>query len=192
MKNQRMWNYRETRYGSLHSNHPREWFWLDTDRARGTPKEESKVVLISPFLQRKVSLRLRFPVKCSPTITSTLVLQGLFIFLYIHCLLVADADAMSLILWLLFVCLLFFLSSPLARSKRTAEIIWGPRQQPIIPEFDLREIDLYSFQVSFWLIFILFTNFTPVLSSYYEFYPWEFNFSTSYCIYIIKHKHLLV
>ncbi|XP_058768341.1 probable 2-carboxy-D-arabinitol-1-phosphatase [Vicia villosa] len=37
-------------------------------------------------------------------------------------------------------------ASPLARSKRTAEIIWGPRQQPIIPEFDLREIDLYSFQ----------------------------------------------
>ncbi|XP_027345248.1 probable 2-carboxy-D-arabinitol-1-phosphatase [Abrus precatorius] len=37
-------------------------------------------------------------------------------------------------------------SSPLARSKRTAEIIWGPRQEPIIPDFDLREIDLYSFQ----------------------------------------------
>ncbi|KAK2380144.1 2-carboxy-D-arabinitol-1-phosphatase [Trifolium repens] len=37
-------------------------------------------------------------------------------------------------------------SSPLARSKRTAEIIWGPRQEQIIPEFDLREIDLYSFQ----------------------------------------------
>ncbi|XP_057456015.1 probable 2-carboxy-D-arabinitol-1-phosphatase [Lotus japonicus] len=37
-------------------------------------------------------------------------------------------------------------SSPLARSKRTAEIIWGPRPVPIIPEFELREIDLYSFQ----------------------------------------------
>ncbi|KAK7312630.1 hypothetical protein VNO77_36633 [Canavalia gladiata] len=37
-------------------------------------------------------------------------------------------------------------ASPLARSKRTAEIIWGPRQEPIIPDFDLREIDLYSFQ----------------------------------------------
>ncbi|XP_004506138.1 probable 2-carboxy-D-arabinitol-1-phosphatase isoform X2 [Cicer arietinum] len=37
-------------------------------------------------------------------------------------------------------------ASPLARSKRTAEIIWGPRQQLIIPEFNLREIDLYSFQ----------------------------------------------
>ncbi|TKY67106.1 2-carboxy-D-arabinitol-1-phosphatase protein [Spatholobus suberectus] len=36
--------------------------------------------------------------------------------------------------------------SPLARSKKTAEIIWGPRQEPIIPDFDLREIDLYSFQ----------------------------------------------
>ncbi|KAL5056186.1 hypothetical protein RYX36_036868 [Vicia faba] len=37
-------------------------------------------------------------------------------------------------------------ASPLARSKKTAEIIWGPRQQPIIHEFHLREIDLYSFQ----------------------------------------------
>ncbi|KAI4322377.1 hypothetical protein L6164_022080 [Bauhinia variegata] len=37
-------------------------------------------------------------------------------------------------------------SSPLARSKRTAEIIWGPREEPIITEYDLREIDLYSFQ----------------------------------------------
>ncbi|KAJ8435882.1 hypothetical protein Cgig2_010915 [Carnegiea gigantea] len=38
-------------------------------------------------------------------------------------------------------------TSPLARSKRTAEIIWGNRKEPMIPEFDLREIDLYSFQV---------------------------------------------
>lgn len=37
-------------------------------------------------------------------------------------------------------------TSPLARSKRTAEIIWDSRKEPIIPEFDLREIDLYSFQ----------------------------------------------
>ncbi|KAH1220662.1 putative 2-carboxy-D-arabinitol-1-phosphatase [Glycine soja] len=37
-------------------------------------------------------------------------------------------------------------ASPLARSKRTAEIIWGPRHEPIIPDYDLREIDLYSFQ----------------------------------------------
>ncbi|XP_061355064.1 probable 2-carboxy-D-arabinitol-1-phosphatase [Gastrolobium bilobum] len=37
-------------------------------------------------------------------------------------------------------------ASPLTRSKRTAEIIWGPRQEPIITELDLREIDLYSFQ----------------------------------------------
>ncbi|KAK7262202.1 hypothetical protein RJT34_29765 [Clitoria ternatea] len=37
-------------------------------------------------------------------------------------------------------------ASPLARSKRTAEIIWGTRQDPIVPDFDLREIDLYSFQ----------------------------------------------
>ncbi|XP_048499150.1 probable 2-carboxy-D-arabinitol-1-phosphatase isoform X2 [Beta vulgaris subsp. vulgaris] len=35
---------------------------------------------------------------------------------------------------------------PLARSKRTAEIIWGNHKEPMIPDFDLREIDLYSFQ----------------------------------------------
>ncbi|KAH7671443.1 Histidine phosphatase superfamily clade-1 protein [Dioscorea alata] len=37
-------------------------------------------------------------------------------------------------------------TSPLARSKRTAEIIWGSRMEVMIPENDLREIDLYSFQ----------------------------------------------
>ncbi|KAG9459016.1 hypothetical protein H6P81_003524 [Aristolochia fimbriata] len=37
-------------------------------------------------------------------------------------------------------------SSPLIRSKRTAEIIWDARSEGIIPEYDLREIDLYSFQ----------------------------------------------
>ncbi|XP_028190432.1 probable 2-carboxy-D-arabinitol-1-phosphatase [Glycine soja] len=37
-------------------------------------------------------------------------------------------------------------ASPLARSKRTAEIIWGPHHEPIIPDYDFREIDLYSFQ----------------------------------------------
>ncbi|KAK4255207.1 hypothetical protein QN277_008232 [Acacia crassicarpa] len=37
-------------------------------------------------------------------------------------------------------------SSPLARSKRTAEIIWEAREPRIITEYDLREIDLYSFQ----------------------------------------------
>ncbi|XP_073145412.1 2-carboxy-D-arabinitol-1-phosphatase-like [Henckelia pumila] len=37
-------------------------------------------------------------------------------------------------------------SSPLIRSKRTAEIIWGSRKEEIITESDLREIDLYSFQ----------------------------------------------
>ncbi|KAK4786029.1 hypothetical protein SAY86_002718 [Trapa natans] len=36
--------------------------------------------------------------------------------------------------------------SPLKRSKRTAEIIWGVREEEIITDFDLREIDLYSFQ----------------------------------------------
>ncbi|PON75257.1 Histidine phosphatase [Trema orientale] len=37
-------------------------------------------------------------------------------------------------------------TSPLERSKRTAEIIWGNRGEEMITEFDLREIDLYSFQ----------------------------------------------
>lgn len=36
--------------------------------------------------------------------------------------------------------------SPLARAKRTAEIIWGDRTNPMIPIYDLREIDLYGFQ----------------------------------------------
>ncbi|KAJ7947944.1 putative Phosphoglycerate mutase [Quillaja saponaria] len=37
-------------------------------------------------------------------------------------------------------------ASPLARSKKTAEIIWGDREESMITEDDLREIDLYSFQ----------------------------------------------
>ncbi|KAJ9177979.1 hypothetical protein P3X46_009901 [Hevea brasiliensis] len=37
-------------------------------------------------------------------------------------------------------------SSPLIRSKRTAEIIWGSRKEEIVTDSDLREIDLYSFQ----------------------------------------------
>ncbi|KAK6163507.1 hypothetical protein DH2020_000371 [Rehmannia glutinosa] len=37
-------------------------------------------------------------------------------------------------------------SSPLIRSKRTAEIIWGSRREEIITDSNLREIDLYSFQ----------------------------------------------
>ena len=37
--------------------------------------------------------------------------------------------------------------SPLARAKRTAEIIWNARKDPMVPIHDLREIDLYSFQV---------------------------------------------
>uniref|UniRef100_A0A803N028 2-carboxy-D-arabinitol-1-phosphatase n=1 Tax=Chenopodium quinoa TaxID=63459 RepID=A0A803N028_CHEQI len=37
-------------------------------------------------------------------------------------------------------------TSPLTRSKRTAEIIWGNRKEPMVPDVDLREIDLYSFQ----------------------------------------------
>ncbi|CAD6258284.1 unnamed protein product [Miscanthus lutarioriparius] len=37
-------------------------------------------------------------------------------------------------------------TSPLARSRRTAEIIWQGRDDDLIPDSDLREIDLYSFQ----------------------------------------------
>ncbi|XP_054812688.1 probable 2-carboxy-D-arabinitol-1-phosphatase isoform X1 [Prosopis cineraria] len=37
-------------------------------------------------------------------------------------------------------------ASPLGRSKKTAEIIWEAREPQIITEYDLREIDLYSFQ----------------------------------------------
>ncbi|XP_031402912.1 probable 2-carboxy-D-arabinitol-1-phosphatase [Punica granatum] len=37
-------------------------------------------------------------------------------------------------------------SSPLKRSKKTAEIIWGARKEEMITDSDLREIDLYSFQ----------------------------------------------
>ncbi|EXB53696.1 hypothetical protein L484_008980 [Morus notabilis] len=37
-------------------------------------------------------------------------------------------------------------SSPLLRSRRTAEIIWGSRNEEILTDPDLREIDLYSFQ----------------------------------------------
>ncbi|KAK8964354.1 hypothetical protein KSP40_PGU022414 [Platanthera guangdongensis] len=37
-------------------------------------------------------------------------------------------------------------TSPLIRSKRTAEIIWDSRKEEVITIPDLREIDLYSFQ----------------------------------------------
>ncbi|CAN6840702.1 unnamed protein product [Brassica oleracea] len=37
-------------------------------------------------------------------------------------------------------------TSPLNRSKKTAEIIWGSREAEMIFNYDLREIDLYSFQ----------------------------------------------
>ncbi|PKA64297.1 putative phosphoglycerate mutase [Apostasia shenzhenica] len=37
-------------------------------------------------------------------------------------------------------------TSPLIRSKKTAEIIWGSREEAMVAEPELREIDLYSFQ----------------------------------------------
>lgn len=37
-------------------------------------------------------------------------------------------------------------SSPLKRSKRTADVIWDSRKEEILTDSDLREIDLYSFQ----------------------------------------------
>jgi 2-carboxy-D-arabinitol-1-phosphatase len=38
-------------------------------------------------------------------------------------------------------------TSPLARSRRTAQIIWEGRNDELVPDSDLHEIDLYSFQV---------------------------------------------
>ncbi|GKE28025.1 probable 2-carboxy-D-arabinitol-1-phosphatase, partial [Tanacetum coccineum] len=35
---------------------------------------------------------------------------------------------------------------PLKRSKRTAAVIWDSREEEILTDSDLREIDLYSFQ----------------------------------------------
>ncbi|GAB2263126.1 hypothetical protein Droror1_Dr00004123 [Drosera rotundifolia] len=37
-------------------------------------------------------------------------------------------------------------ASPLSRALRTTEIIWGNREREMILDYDLREIDLYSFQ----------------------------------------------
>jgi probable phosphoglycerate mutase len=48
-------------------------------------------------------------------------------------------------------------TSPLARSRRTAEIIWQGRHDHLIPDSDLREIDLYSFQVSIFVPFFFIT-----------------------------------
>ena len=48
---------------------------------------------------------------------------------------------------------LFVCFSPLKRSKKTAEIIWGSREAEMIFNYDLREIDLYSFQVSITFFF---------------------------------------
>ena len=36
--------------------------------------------------------------------------------------------------------------SPLARASRTAEVIWDSRPSQLIDLWELREIDLYSFQ----------------------------------------------
>ncbi|KAL5973090.1 hypothetical protein ACLOJK_037116 [Asimina triloba] len=48
--------------------------------------------------------------------------------------------------------------SPLIRSKKIAEMIWSGHAEEMILEFDLREINLYSFQVC--LILILLWNIT--------------------------------
>lgn len=48
----------------------------------------------------------------------------------------------------------FVFISPLKRSKKTAEIIWGSREAEMIFDYDLREIDLYSFQVK-WLALVV-------------------------------------
>lgn len=61
-------------------------------------------------------------------------------------------------------------TSPLARSRRTAEIIWQGRGRGrgdgLIPDPDLREIDLYSFQVSIpLLLFFLWSLFSCLCSA---------------------------
>lgn len=38
--------------------------------------------------------------------------------------------------------------SPLKRAVQTSEIVWGGRKAPVVQLPSLREIDLYSFQVS--------------------------------------------
>ena len=38
--------------------------------------------------------------------------------------------------------------SPLKRASRTAEVIWGAREPPLVDSWVLREIDLYSLQGS--------------------------------------------
>ncbi len=38
--------------------------------------------------------------------------------------------------------------SPLKRADQTAQIVWGSRKGPVTVMPSLREIDLYSFQVS--------------------------------------------
>lgn len=40
------------------------------------------------------------------------------------------------------------INSPLKRASQTADIVWGDRQGPRRELPGLREIDLYSFQVS--------------------------------------------
>ncbi|KAL5979545.1 hypothetical protein ACLOJK_019451 [Asimina triloba] len=47
-----------------------------------------------------------------------------------------------------------YFHSPLIRSKKKVEMIWSGRAEEMIPEFDLREIDLYSFQVGLMLILL--------------------------------------
>ena len=51
--------------------------------------------------------------------------------------------------------------SPLARSRRTAEIIWDSRDKDPIPDSDLREIDLYSFQVVYCLLGVCTNSWQP-------------------------------
>ena len=41
-------------------------------------------------------------------------------------------------------------TSPLARSRCTAEIIWDSRDKDLIPDSNLREIDFCSFQVGYF------------------------------------------
>lgn len=77
---------------------------------------------------------------CVDEIESFVASQCSFVFWYLLPLYIFGLLKQQLLL------LCFF--SPLIRSRRTAEIIWHTRNEEMITDSDLREIDLYSFQVS--------------------------------------------
>lgn len=146
----------------------REWCWWGTGRARGMRREESRGALISPFWRRKARLRLRPRGRCSSMSPLMFASLGLFsgtstlcrstskferAFDEWNCLLRVIYNFATCI-YILLHWGVFLPLSPLIRSKRTAEIIWGNRKEEILTDYDLREIDLYSFQVNFGIVIL--------------------------------------